>query len=131
MPARPLSPHLFVYRFAYTMALSILHRATGIALSAGLLMLACWLMAAAAGPEAYARVTSALACGPFQVVLAGWLVAFVYHLGAGIRHIFWDFGYGFEKPQARASGRLLVVAVVIVSAGLLYLFFCPTTGVRP
>ncbi len=130
MPARPLSPHLSVYRFAYTMSLSILHRATGIALSAGLLMLACWLMAAAAGPEAYARVTAALAHGPFQVVLAAWLVAFVYHFGAGIRHIFWDFGYGFEKPQARASGRWLVIAVVLVSVGLLYLFFCPT-GVRP
>lgn len=130
MPARPLSPHLSVYRFAYTMSLSILHRATGIALSAGLLMLACWLMAAAAGPDVYARVTSALAHGPFQVVLAGWLVAFVYHLGAGIRHIFWDFGYGFEKPQARRSGRILVVSVVIVAAALLYAFFCPT-GVRP
>ncbi|MEY4761038.1 MAG: hypothetical protein RLZZ200_894 [Pseudomonadota bacterium] len=130
MPARPLSPHLSVYRFAYTMSLSILHRATGIALSAGLLMLVCWLMAAAAGPETHASVTSALSHGPFQVVLAAWLVSFVYHLGAGIRHICWDFGYGFEKHQARASARWLVVLVALVATGLLYLFFCPT-GVRP
>jgi succinate dehydrogenase / fumarate reductase cytochrome b subunit len=119
-----------VYRFAYTMSLSILHRATGVALSVGLLMLACWLMAAAAGPAAYARVTAALSHGPFQLVLAAWLVASVYHLGAGIRHIFWDFGYGFEKAQARRSGRWLVVAVVVVSLGLLYAFFCPT-AVKP
>jgi succinate dehydrogenase / fumarate reductase cytochrome b subunit len=112
------------------MSLSILHRATGIALSAGLLMLACWLMSAAAGPESYLRVTSALGKGPFQIVLAGWLLSFVYHLGAGVRHIFWDFGYGFEKAQARRSGRWLVLAAVVVSAGLLYAFFCPT-AVRP
>ena len=130
MPARPLSPHLSVYRFAYTMSLSILHRATGIALSLGLLMLACWLMAAATGPEAYARVTAVLSHGPFQLVLAGWLIAFVYHLGAGIRHICWDFGYGFERPQARRSGRWLVIGVVVVAALLVYVFFCPS-AVRP
>jgi len=130
MPARPLSPHLSVYRFAYTMTLSILHRATGLALSLGLLMLACWLTAAAVGPDAYARLTGVLGHGPFQLVLAGWLVAFVYHFGAGIRHICWDLGYGFEKAQARRSGRWLVIGVVAVSAVLVYLFFCPT-AVRP
>jgi succinate dehydrogenase / fumarate reductase cytochrome b subunit len=108
------------------MTLSILHRATGVALSLGLLLLACWLLAAAAGPEAYGRVTAALGRGPFQLVLAGWLVAFVYHLGAGIRHIFWDLGYGFEKAQARRSGRWLVLGAIAVSVVLVYLFFCPT-----
>ena len=129
MPARPLSPHLSVYRFAYTMTLSILHRITGVVLSLGLLMLVCWLMAAADGPGAYGRLTAALGRGPFQLLLAGWLVAFVYHLGAGIRHMCWDLGYGFEKPQARRSGRWLVVSVVVCSALLLYAFF--GAGARP
>jgi succinate dehydrogenase / fumarate reductase, cytochrome b subunit len=130
MPARPLSPHLTVYRFAYTMTLSILHRMTGVALAVGLLLLSCWLMAAAQGPATYARVTSVLSHGPFQLVLGAWLVAYVYHLGAGIRHLNWDLGRGFEKAQARRSGRLLVVGVVLVSGVLLYLFFCPA-GARP
>jgi succinate dehydrogenase / fumarate reductase cytochrome b subunit len=125
MPARPLSPHLTVYRFAYTMLLSILHRLTGVALAAGLLLLATWLMAAASGPAAYARVIAFLGHGVLQVVLGAWLVAFIYHFGAGLRHLFWDAGYGFERPQARRSGTFLVVAVVIVAALLLYLFFCP------
>jgi succinate dehydrogenase / fumarate reductase, cytochrome b subunit len=126
MPARPLSPHVTVYRFAYTMTLSFLHRLTGIALAAGLLLLACWLMAAASGPGPYARLTAFLGQGLLQVVLGAWLVAFVYHLGAGVRHLFWDAGYGFERAQARRSGTVLVVAVAIVATLLLYLFFCPT-----
>ena len=101
---RPLSPHLRVYRFAYTMALSILHRATGIALSAGLLVLAWWLVAAAAGEEAYALVRSCLGSLPGKVVLVGASFAFFYHLCAGLRHLAWDLGYGFEKATARRSG---------------------------
>jgi succinate dehydrogenase / fumarate reductase cytochrome b subunit len=107
------------------MLLSILHRLTGVALAAGLLLLATWLMAAASGPAAYARVIAFLGHGVLQVVLGAWLVAFIYHFGAGLRHLFWDAGYGFERPQARRSGTFLVVAVVIVAALLLYLFFCP------
>jgi len=129
MPVRPLSPHATVYRLGYTMVLSFLHRSSGVALAAGLLLLACWLMAAASGPAAYARVTAFLGHGLFQVVLGGWLVAFVFHFGAGIRHLCWDAGYGFERPQARRSARVLVVAVVLVAALLVYLFFCPA-GVR-
>jgi succinate dehydrogenase / fumarate reductase cytochrome b subunit len=126
MPARPLSPHLTVYRLAYTMMLSILHRLTGVALAAGLPLLAAWLMAAARGPAAYARVTAFVGHGLFQVVLGAWLVAFVYHFAAGLRHLFWDAGYGFERTQARRSGTLLVVAVLIVAALLLYLFYYPS-----
>jgi succinate dehydrogenase / fumarate reductase cytochrome b subunit len=53
---RPLSPHLQVYRFQWTMALSILHRITGVALAVGTLLLVWWLVAAASGPEAFATV---------------------------------------------------------------------------
>jgi len=129
MAARPLSPHATVYRFAYTMVLSFLHRLTGIALAVGLLMLLCWLMAAASGPDSYARVAGFLGRGLFQVVLGAWLVAFIYHLATGIRHLFWDAGYGFERPQARRSAAVVVVAVTVVSVFLLYVFFCPS-GVR-
>jgi succinate dehydrogenase / fumarate reductase cytochrome b subunit len=123
MIQRPLSPHLGVYRFGYTMTLSILHRITGVVLSVGLLVLAVWLMAAATGAESYARVTAFLGHGILQLLLAGWLVAFVYHFANGIRHLCWDAGWGFEKAQARRSALIVVVAVVLVATLLLYLFF--------
>jgi succinate dehydrogenase / fumarate reductase cytochrome b subunit len=113
---RPLSPHLQVYRFAYTMALSILHRATGIALSAGLLLLAWWLVAAAAGEEAYALVLSCLGSLPGRLVLLGASFAFFYHLCAGLRHLAWDLGYGFEKSTARRSGAAVVIGAVALTA---------------
>lgn len=111
---RPLSPHLQVYRFAYTMALSILHRATGIALSVGLLLLAWWLVAAAVGGNAYGLVLTCLGSLPGRLVLLGASFAFFYHLCAGLRHLAWDLGHGFEKATARRSGA----AVVVVSLGL-------------
>jgi succinate dehydrogenase / fumarate reductase, cytochrome b subunit len=118
---RPLSPHLQVYRFAYTMALSILHRATGIALSAGLLLLAWWLVAAAAGAEAYGLVTTCLGSLPGRLVLLGASFAFFYHLCAGLRHLAWDLGHGFEKSTARRSGAAVVVGAVGLTALLWFL----------
>jgi succinate dehydrogenase / fumarate reductase, cytochrome b subunit len=130
MTYRPLSPHLGVYRFGYTMTLSILHRITGVVLSVGLIVLAIWLMAAASGPASYARVSTFLGHGIVQVLLGGWLLAFVYHFANGIRHLCWDAGWGFEKPQARRSALIVVVAVAVVATTLLYLFFCPV-GTAP
>lgn len=123
MRERPLSPHLTVYRFMYTMTLSILHRATGVVLSFGLLLLAWWLMAAATGPEAFDSATSILSGWFFQLLLLGWMVSFVYHLCNGIRHLTWDVGLGLEKHQARRSAMLTLVATVLVSALLGYLAF--------
>lgn len=123
MRQRPLSPHLDVYRFAYTMATSILHRITGVVLSAGLLVLVWWLLAAAGDAEDYASVAAWLGSGFLQLLLAGWLVAFVYHLCNGIRHLVWDLGYGLEKAEARRSARWVVIATVLLSAGLLYAGF--------
>jgi succinate dehydrogenase / fumarate reductase cytochrome b subunit len=67
--------------------------------------------------------------GLLQVVLAGWLLAFLYHFANGIRHLFWDAGYGFEKAQARRSAAIVVAFAVVAGGVLLYLFFCPE-GVR-
>ncbi|MBU3671315.1 MAG: succinate dehydrogenase, cytochrome b556 subunit [Sinobacteraceae bacterium] len=123
MRQRPLSPHLDVYRFAYTMATSILHRITGVVLSAGLLVLVWWLLAAAGDAEGYAGVAAILGSGPMQVLLAGWVIAFVYHLCNGIRHLSWDLGYGLEKTEARRSARWVVIATVLISLALLYAGF--------
>lgn len=121
MARRPLSPHLFIYRRGYTMSLSILHRATGIALSVVLVVAAAVLVAAASGPEAWERFTGLLPGAAWRWLLAApALLAFVYHLCAGIRHLCWDAGYGYERREARASAKLLIAAVVLLGGLALY-----------
>jgi succinate dehydrogenase / fumarate reductase, cytochrome b subunit len=115
--SRPLSPHLQVYRPGYTMVLSILHRATGLALALGLWLFAAWLLALAAGPAAYGRLAALLGSPPGFLVLAGFALAFCYHLTTGIRHLVFDTGRGLERRAARRSARL-VVAVVLTLAAL-------------
>ena len=106
---RPLSPHLQVYRPQITSVLSILHRATGLALSAGLLVLAYWLLAAAGGETAYADAYARLANGWVRLCYVGWCFCFFYHLANGIRHLFWDMGIGLEPQRYRISGWTVVL----------------------
>ncbi|MEP7313079.1 MAG: succinate dehydrogenase, cytochrome b556 subunit [Pseudomonadota bacterium] len=122
MAERPLSPFL-VYRFAYTMILSFLHRLTGVALGVGLLVFAGWLMAAASGASAYARYVAVLGSGFLQVLLGAWILALVYHFANGIRHLCWDVGLGLERAQARRSAFIVVSLTVLVGLLLLYAFF--------
>lgn len=111
---RPLSPHLQVYKPQLTSTLSILHRGTGIALAVGTLLLTWWLVAAAAGPEAFATVQSVIGSWIGRLLLFGWTFALFYHLCNGIRHLCWDAGKGYELPTVYASGW----TVVIVSLAL-------------
>src|SRR5882762_1356930 len=125
--ARPLSPHLQIYSWSVTMAASITHRATGVALSAGMALLAWWLIAAASGPEAYAVFARVAAHPAGQVVLFGLLWSLSFHLLNGIRHLAWDLGVGFEVSTANRSG----VAVVLLSlVAALALFFLSRRGLR-
>lgn len=112
---RPLSPHLQIYRWQWTMALSILHRATGVALAVGALMLVCWLVALADGPAAFAAIQSFLASWFGRLLLFGWTWSLIYHLLAGLRHLVWDAGAGLELPAARASGYLAALASVVLT----------------
>jgi succinate dehydrogenase / fumarate reductase cytochrome b subunit len=123
MRQRPLSPHLGIYRFMYTMATSIAHRITGVVLSAGLLLLVGWLLAAALGAEAYATAVAVLSSGFVKLLIAGWLIAFCYHLCNGLRHLAWDMGRGLEKPEARRSATFVVVATVLLAAAFIYAAF--------
>ena len=115
-PARPLSPHLQIYRPQLTSVLSITHRATGVALAVGTLLLAWWLIAAATGPEAYAEVQAVLASWIGRLLLIGWTIALFYHLCNGIRHLFWDAGYGFELRTTYVSGWLVILATLVLTA---------------
>ena len=118
MPSRerPLSPHLQVYRWQITMTMSILHRATGVAITVGAFGLAWWLMAVAAGGEAYRDAAACLASPLGLVALAGFSLSLVYHLLNGIRHLSWDAGWGFEIPQFYASGWTVAILTVVLTA---------------
>ena len=113
---RPLSPHLQVYRLPFLAILSILHRATGIALSVGALYLATWVMYAASNPRAYALFQSFNGSIAGRIVLGGWLFSAFYHLFNGIRHLFWDAGYGFELKDADRSGAIVVALSAVATA---------------
>jgi succinate dehydrogenase cytochrome b subunit len=120
---RPLSPHLQIYRPQLTSVLSITHRATGIALVAGTLVLVYWLLAVASGAEAYASAQYLLGSWLGRVVLLGFSFALFYHLCNGIRHLFWDVGLGFELKTAYASGIAVVIVSIVMTAiawGLAY-----------
>jgi succinate dehydrogenase / fumarate reductase cytochrome b subunit len=120
MPARPrpLSPHLQIYRWQIGNTLSILHRATGVALALGLIALTFWLVSLAAGEERYGAAYRVFASPLGLLFLAGWSFAFFYHLFNGLRHLFWDVGWGFERLQRHASGWIAVIAAVLSTAAL-------------
>ena len=119
---RPLSPHMQVYRWTLTMALSIVHRATGIALYAGTLLLACWLIAAASGPAAYGHVQAFTGSIIGRLIVFGYTWALMHHMLSGIRHFVWDLGYGFKPNEREAltwgaliAGISLTVLVWIIA----------------
>jgi succinate dehydrogenase / fumarate reductase cytochrome b subunit len=113
-PNRPLSPHLSIYRPQMTSVLSILHRITGVGLGLGTLLLVYWVIAAAAGPDSFAAAQAFMGSWLGLLVLFGFTVALFFHLANGIRHLFWDAGFGFDLPSAYASG----IAVLVAAAGL-------------
>ncbi|MGQ0663722.1 MAG: succinate dehydrogenase, cytochrome b556 subunit [Pseudomonadota bacterium] len=112
---RPLSPHLQIYRWQLTSVMSITHRASGVALAAGTLLLVWWLVAAASGPGAFAFVQAFLGSWFGLLLLLGWSLALFYHLANGIRHLFWDAGYGFELATVYASGWAVIAATLILT----------------
>jgi succinate dehydrogenase / fumarate reductase cytochrome b subunit len=107
---RPLSPHIQVYRWPVSMALSILHRATGVALGVGTLLLTWWLVAAAGSDDAFDRAQRFIGSAIGLLLLFGWTVALIFHFFSGIRHLVWDAGIGFDAPAYNTSGWGVVIA---------------------
>ena len=120
---RPLSPFMLgqTYRFQITTVMSLLHRATGVALVTGAFGLAWWLLAVAAGGEAYASAAACLASPLGRIALFGFSLALVYHLLNGIRHLLWDAGRGMDIPEVYRSGYA-VFALTVVFTVLIWFF---------
>lgn len=113
---RPLSPHLQVYRWQMTMVTSVLHRFSGLLLSLGMVLVVAWLVALAAGPQAFANVTGWLASPVGLALLFLWSLTLFYHLFNGIRHLLWDAGWLLELKGAYASGWTMLVLSLVMTA---------------
>ena len=113
---RPLSPHLQVYdMYQLTSALSIAGRITGAAWALGLVVLVWWLVAASSGPAAFARVQWFLSSWIGLLGLFGMTAAAWYHTLAGMRHLAWDVGYGYDIPTTYRSGKLVLVGTAVMT----------------
>ena len=120
--SRPLSPHIMNWKWHITMATSILHRATGVALYIGAFVIVAWLVALAMSSPmdtgAYDTVAGLLGSIPGQVVLFGFTAAVMYHLANGVRHLIWDAGVGYAPGTANFSAWLTILFAAFGSVGI-------------
>jgi succinate dehydrogenase / fumarate reductase cytochrome b subunit len=115
---RPLSPHIQVYRWPLSMALSIMHRVTGVGLGIGTLLLTGWLLAAATSEPAFADIQAFIASPIGLLLLFGWSASLVFHFFSGIRHLVWDAGIGFEAPYYTTSGWAVLIATAVCTVSI-------------
>lgn len=113
--SRPRSPDVQIYKPQLTSVLSIVHRGTGVALSAGSLFFVAWLVTVAHGGDAYVALDHFLRSWIGIVLLAGWTFALFYHLCNGIRHLAWDMDFGFDLRNIYLSGWTVVAASVVLT----------------
>jgi succinate dehydrogenase / fumarate reductase cytochrome b subunit len=111
----PLSPHLTVYKWQITMVLSILHRATGVFLSLGLLLLSYWLLSVASGPEAFSNIANHINTWYGKSIMFAFTFSIYLHLCNGIRHLFWDGVMGFEKKTSDVTGYTTAIVSVLLT----------------
>lgn len=122
--ARPLSPHLQIYRLTLTFLMSGFHRITGFGLYFGTLILAWWLLAAASGPNAYAKFQWFSGSIIGRLILLGYTWALIHHMLGGIRHLIWDTGRGFgaqEREWLAAATIVGSLALTLIVAAIGYL----------
>mgnify|MGYP001187395861 FL=1 len=112
---RPLSPHLDIYQYQITWTVSIMHRITGVAMTLGLILIVAWLVAAAFSPELFSLIDGVLRSWIGMIIIFGSLWAFWFHFLNGIRHLFWDLGYGFNLSTVWRSGWVVVVGAIILT----------------
>lgn len=121
--ARPLSPHLQIYRPQLTSVTSILHRVTGAALAVGTLLVAAVLVAGAMGEDAYNNVMGYVKSPLGIFCIFGWSVALYYHMFNGIRHLLWDCVYLFKIENAYRAGYAVLVLTALATAATWYVVY--------
>jgi len=128
--ARPLSPHLQIYKPTLTMLMSIAHRITGAALYFGMALVAWWLIAAASGPNAYAGFEAFTGSIVGRIILFGYTWALMHHLLGGIRHLIWDTLHGFEPADREMLALSTIVGSVALTLVLWVIAYFAMGGLR-
>ena len=113
--ARPLSPHLQIYRPMLTMMMSILHRLTGVALYIGVVLLVWWFSAAAASEAYFDLLQGIFGSWPGRLVLFGFTWALIHHMLGGLRHLLWDTGAGFDLKTVELLARLNLAGSIVLT----------------
>ena len=122
MDNRPLSPHLTVYKPQITSVLSIFHRITGAGLAVSTTLIVFWLASIAMGKSTFISFNNFLNNSVIIIVLVSSLWALWYHFCTGLRHLYWDMGYGYDLKSVAISGWVAVVCSFLLTF-LTLLFF--------
>ncbi|MBV9348082.1 MAG: succinate dehydrogenase, cytochrome b556 subunit [Pseudolabrys sp.] len=130
LKARPLSPHLGIYRLTMTMAMSVMHRITGVALYYGTILMAWWLVAAASGPNAYATIESFMSSIFGRLILLGYTWALIHHALGGLRHLIWDLGYGLDDGERDMLATATLVGSIVLTIVLWVVGYLMMGGAR-
>lgn len=118
---RPLSPHIQIYKLQVTSVMSILHRVSGVASIAGLILVSLPFIAAPYGQSAFEAMAALLLSWPGRIILSLFLLALCYHLCNGVRHLFWDAGRGLTMESIRRSALVVLVAALAIAAVVIIL----------
>ncbi len=124
---RPMSPFMIgpYYKPQLTSMLSITHRGTGVFLTLGAFLLTWWLFATAGGPDAYALFELCMGSLIGKLILAGLVFSLTFHWLNGLRHLFWDIGWGFEIPRTYATGWAVLALSLVLTGAILWMTFMP------
>jgi len=114
----PLSPHLQIYRWQISSLLSITHRITGILNLLGLIFISAWISSAGIGENLFEYFSVFLKSFIGKFILIGFTWSISYHLLSGIRHFFWDLGYGYEIKTVNISGVIVIVSSLLLTVFL-------------
>jgi succinate dehydrogenase / fumarate reductase cytochrome b subunit len=117
-----------IYRWPVTMMTSITHRATGMAMAVGAVVLAWWLISISNGPEGYDSFHAVMDTMPGLVVMFGLTWSLAYHFFSGLRHLAWDLGYGFEKTLAERNSVIVFALSFLAAIAIFALFFTGHAG---
>ena len=123
LPPPPLSPHIQIYRLPLTAVLSISHRLSGLALCLGAILVALTLIAAGYGRDAYECAHNLWASLPGRIFVGVLLLCLYFHLGNGVRHLWWDLGRGLDPAQAQRSSWLILAVAMALTAATLWLSY--------
>ena len=117
----PLSPHLQIYRWHISSLLSITHRISGDINLLAVILIFFWLIALSFGESNYESFLLIINSFFGKFILIGFTWSMTFHVLGGIRHLVWDFGYGFEIKTANISGIIVIISSLVLTI-LFWLF---------